>query len=151
MDRVTELTRRLNNIIRIGTIAAVDPSHARARLRDGALLSAWRPWLELRAGTTRSWNPPTVGEQALLLAPGGDPADSIILTGIYQDAHSAPSTSPARTRTDNPDGARVEYDHAHSVLHVQTPGDITLHAGGDITLQASGNVTISGQRVDLNP
>src|SRR5690606_35044517 len=94
MNNTAELLRLINNLIRLGTIAEVDYPNARVRVRDGELLTAWRPWIECRSGTTRTWNPPTLGEQAVLFSPGGDPATAVVLTGLYRDQHPAPVTNP---------------------------------------------------------
>jgi len=47
--RVTELERRLSNLVAVGTVAEVDAAAARVRVRLGALLTDWRPWLAPRA------------------------------------------------------------------------------------------------------
>lgn len=60
---LVELLRLVHNLIRLGTIAEVDHSHAQVRVQSGELLTNWLPWLEARAGTTRTWSAPTVGEQ----------------------------------------------------------------------------------------
>lgn len=149
MDGLVEVKRLLGNIVRIGTVADVDHDTARARLRDGALLTAWRPWKELRAGATRTWNPPTIGEQAVLLSATGDPADSIIITGVFSSDHPAPASSPDITRTVYPDGAVTEYDHANHHLQATITGsaaldadtNVAVNAGGTIDATAGGDIT----------
>ena len=42
-----------------GTIAEADLAAPRVRVDTGGLTTHWLPWLECRAGTTRTWNPPT--------------------------------------------------------------------------------------------
>jgi len=161
MDPRAEHSRLLHNLLRVGTIAEVDTAAALARFADddGALVTAPRPWIERRAGTTRSWNPPTLGEQCMLLSPGGDPNNGIILLGIPSDAHPAPSTSPDVDRTDYPDGAVIEYDHVAHHLSAQIPGSATLdaetnvavNAGGTITAAAGGNISATTPaRASLN-
>src|SRR5690554_6174321 len=115
MDLV-ELLRLIHNLIRLGTIAEVDHSRARVRVQSGTLLTNWLPWIEARAGTTRTWSPPTVGEQVVVLSPGGDPAAGIVLTGLYQQAHPAPSHNANVIGRWLPDGTRVEYDHNSHTL-----------------------------------
>src|SRR5205085_2193946 len=73
----TELIRRLEQLLRYGTVAEVDLGAARCRVKSGELLSNWVPWFAQRAGQTRHWSPPTVGEQCLLLSPGGDTAAAV--------------------------------------------------------------------------
>ncbi|MDZ5456999.1 phage baseplate assembly protein V [Azohydromonas lata] len=139
-----EQSRLLLNLIRLGTIAEVDHGGTRCRVRSGQLLTAWLPWVTLRAGTTCTWSPPTVGEQGLLLAPGGDLAAAIVLLGINSDAHPAPSDDPDVTTTHYPDGAVTSYDHAAHALSV------TLPAGGTVDLTAPGSVTVHSPSITLD-
>lgn len=119
---VTELVRRIEQMLRLGTIAEVDHAAARCRVRSGELLSAWVPWMVQRAGETRAWCPPTVGEQCLLLSPGGDTTAAIALVGLYSTAKAAPSDDPAVHTTHFPDGAVITYDHAAHALTATLPG-----------------------------
>lgn len=102
-----DVLRKLENLVRTGTIAEVrhELPGALVRVRTGNNVTDWRPYHELRAGNTRTWNPPTVGEQVTLLSPGGDLAGALVIGGIYQNDHSAPSTDPNKTVTVYPDGA----------------------------------------------
>jgi phage baseplate assembly protein V len=128
------LSRLLANMIRVGTVAAVDHAAARCRVASGELLSDWLPWLEHRAGATRTWDPPTVGEQVLLLSPSGEPAAGIVLTGIFCTAHAAPSASASEHVIDYPDGARIAYDHASGALTASGIQTATIQAAVSITL-----------------
>ncbi|WP_136067090.1 phage baseplate assembly protein V [Modicisalibacter radicis] len=155
---IVELTRLLHNLIRLGTIAAVDHAAARVRIQSGKLLTDWLPWIESRAGTTRDWDPPTVGEQVIVFSPGGDPRSGIVLTGIFSDASPAPANSGDLWRRVFPDGAVLEYDHQASYLRAELPGSasvtaagaIAIESGADISITAAGNVAIRGARIDLN-
>lgn len=147
LHSAAELLRLIHNLIRLGTIAEVDHTAARVRVQSGELLTAWRPWIECRAGTTRTWNPPTVGEQVVLFSPGGDPAAAVVLTGLYRDAHPAPAASGDLWRSVMPDGAVIEYDHAASHLQATLPGSATLDAQGTVEITAGGGTTINADTV----
>lgn len=138
MDSTAELNRRLENLIRLGTIAAVDPATARCRVKTGGLDTEWLPWLAQRAGSDRDWNPPSVGEQCMVACPSGDPAIGVVLLGIYSSAAPANDDSLARHRRSYRDGAVIEYDTATHALRA------TLPAGGTVALTAPGGVTITG-------
>lgn len=133
MNPNAEFIRLLQNLIRLGTVAEVDPVSARVRVASGELLTNWLPWLSTRAGQTRVWNPPTEGEQVLMLSPGGDPSTGVVLTGLFSDAHPAPSEDPGTTLFALPDDARIEYDHARHVLRLVLPGAIEIEAPGGTT------------------
>lgn len=138
MDSLAELTRRLDNLIRLGTIAEVDHAAARCRVKSGRLLTTWLPWVALRAGTTLDWNPPTVGEQCMLFSPSGETTQALVLVGLYSEANPAPEKSASLHRRQYPDGAIIDYDHGSSALTATLPG------GATVVLEASGGVTIEG-------
>lgn len=123
-----DLNRRIENLIRTGTVSAVDYDQRRVRVRSGGLESHWLPWLTARAGATRTWSPPDVGEQVVLLCPSGDPAVGIALTGLYSDQFDAPSSSPDEHVTAYPDGARITYNHATGALTVSGIQTYTVEA-----------------------
>lgn len=140
-----DLTRRLENLIRLGTIAEVDPAAARCRVQTGGLLTGWLPWLTDRAGSDRDWDAPSAGEQCLVLSPSGDPATGMVLIGLYSAAHAAPDNNPSRHRRSYRDGAVIEYDTATHLLRA------TLPAGGQAEITAPGGLHIiaaGGVRID---
>ncbi len=154
MDPV-ELSRMLENLIRLGTVLEVDHARARIRVQSGKLNTQWIPWLTSRAGETKTWSPPTVGEQVILLSPSGEPAAGVALTGLYSDAKPSPSISPNDHVTTYPDGARISYDHVTGHLEctgiktalVQASESVTAdtpftHITGDV--KVDGDVEIMG-------
>lgn len=139
---ITDLLRRLENLIRFGTIAAVDHAAARCTVSTGGLSVPNLPWLAQRAGSSLDWDPPTVGEQCILFSPSGEPSQGIALVGLYSQQRPAPSNSATVRRRKYPDGAVIDYDHATHSLSA------TLPAGGKAQLTAPGGVTILGN-VDI--
>ncbi len=131
-----DLLRRLENLLRPGTVQAVDHAAARVRVASGDLLTDWLPWFERRAGTTRSWSPPTIGEQCLLLCPGGELAAGMVLVGLHSDDIPPLSDSPDLHRVEHPDGAVIDYDQAAHVLRA------TLPAGATVNITAPGGITL---------
>lgn len=138
MNPVAELRRRLDNMLRLGTIAQVDHAKALCRVQSGAILTGWLPWLSLRAGTTKRWNPPSANEQCIVFSPSGELAQGIALVGIYSSGNPAPGSAANLDRTTYPDGAVIEYDAAAHKLRAQLPG------GGQAELIAAGGITIVG-------
>lgn len=149
MDLAPDLARRLESLIRLGTIAEVDLAAARCRVATGGLTTDWLPWFALRAGTTRTWDPPTVGEQVVLFSPSGDTGAAIALTGLYSDAIAAPSTSADEHLRLYPDGARIRYNHKTGALTVSGVKTAQVQCIESLTVTApsitlNGHVTISG-------
>ncbi|MBZ5876011.1 phage baseplate assembly protein V [Chromohalobacter israelensis] len=156
LHSAAELLRLIHNLIRLGNIAEVDHAAARVRVKSGSLLTAWRPWIDGRAGTTREWDPPTVGEQCVLFSPGGDPAAAVVLVGLFSDAHPAPAFSGDLWRREMPDGTRCSYNHAaHRLLWEIGPTTITgdrehielSSNGSTLTLDAAG-IRLNGVQIE---
>jgi len=163
---LSEMDRRLSRIVKLGRVEEADYERARVRVRIGAAVTGWLPWLTARAGGDSSWWAPEVGEQVVVLSPDGELAAGVVLAAIYRAAHPAPAGSPNVHRVEYADGTWVEYDReAHALraycvgeVQIEAEGDIAAQAGGaialaaagDVTIAAGGNVKITGKRVDLN-
>lgn len=137
------------SLIRIGTVIEVDLAEARCIVRfgdpddpDPAQTGPIR-WLTPRAGLTRVWSPPSVGEQVLLLCPDGQIGAAVAITGIVQDAFP-PLGNSAAEMIEFADGAKITYDpEAHELVALlPASGTVDVTADGGITLR--GDVTIEG-------
>lgn len=136
----SELKRLLNNLIRLGTVTEVDGT--RARVKTGENLTPLRPWMTQRAGEDSTWWAPSVGEQVLLLSPGGDLAQAIILPALYQDEFPAPETDPDIRKTQYRDGTSVEHNLVEKTLTIAPAGDLTVQIAGDCLLHTTGNAEV---------
>ncbi len=112
-----EQIRRLDNIIRLGTIAEVDLTTATARVNSGGITTDFLPWLTFRAGTSQTWSAPTVGEQCVVLSVSGEFTTGVILFGIY--TQNAPSQSADEHLFRFSDGAEISYNTASGQLTVK--------------------------------
>ncbi|WP_443091365.1 phage baseplate assembly protein V [Basfia succiniciproducens] len=151
-----DLNRRIENIIRFGSIAEVDFSNAKAKVKSGGIVTDWLPWVTARAGNVRTWSAPSVNEQCVILAASGELTTACVLVGLY--TQNAPSQESAEYVIDFPDGARVVYNHATGALtingiktaHIQAETSITLQTPqvnmtGD--LQVDGSINSGGDQV----
>ncbi|MFG0467025.1 phage baseplate assembly protein V [Pseudomonas putida] len=135
---IAEITRLLENIVRFGTIEAVQMQPPRVQVKSGNITTAWRPWLNLRAGADREWDPPTIGEQVVLLSPSGNLAQGVVLTGLFSDLIPANGERDGLHRRTYRDGAVIEYDSiAHRLRAILPEGGIT-----DLT--STGGINITG-------
>ncbi|MDA5521470.1 phage baseplate assembly protein V [Yersinia kristensenii] len=107
-----EIYRLIMNLIRFGIVEQVnltlDPP--KARVRCGELLTDWLPWSVRRAGTAKTWWPPTEGEQVIILAAGGELSAGVIIASLYQKSASAPINTANTQHATYPDGAVIEYN-----------------------------------------
>lgn len=145
---LSEILRLLQNMIRPGTIAEVDGAKARVMLSP-KLTTEWLNWAALRAGTTRTWSAPTVGEQVLVLSPGGDLTRGMILPAMYSNDHDAPENDGAIHAIHYPDGAVIRYDHAAHLLSANLPGGTAIIIADKVTSDApnticTGDLTVKG-------
>lgn len=155
MDAIAELNRKIENMIRIGTVFSIDYVARRVRVKSGKLETQWLKWATPRAGDTREWDPPTIGEQVMVLSPSGVIENGVVMPSVFSSAHDAPSSSATLHVTEYPDGARVAYDHDAGALTatgiktalVQASASVTAdtpytHITGDT--QIDGTLTVNG-------
>lgn len=141
---LSDLIRRIESVLRAGTISAVDLANARCRVSSGGLTTDFLPWFVQRAGNVRTWSPPAVGEQCLVLSPGGDTAAGFVLVGLYSTANPAPEATGDAESTTYPDGAVIRYDHAAHALTATLPG------GGTAEITAPAGVTVHSDAITLD-
>lgn len=138
MDRTTELARRLENLLREGVVDSIDHAAGVCTVKSGELLTRPVKWIAARAGDARTWWAPSVGEQVMLLCPGGEPGRAVVLPAIYSSASPRPDGADTAHVTTYPDGALVSYDPvAHQLI-------ATLPEGGKADITAPGGVHITG-------
>lgn len=90
-------------------------------------------WLTCRAGRSRVWWAPSVGEQVLILAIGGELDTAFVLPGIFSDDHPAPSASSDAFHVTFPDGAVIEYEPENGALTVSGIKTADVTASESIT------------------
>jgi len=153
MDLV-ELSRRLENLIRFGTVHSVDHAARRCRVQTGGIVTALLRWIERRAGDTRTWDPPTVGEQCIILSPSGVIEQGMVILGAPSDVIDTPSHDPDKHVTRYPDGTTLTYDHAAGLHSAQYPDGATIsYHHPSSHLQALGIATLlaqAGQSITLD-
>jgi phage baseplate assembly protein V len=138
MHDPADFARLIGDVIRVGSVASVDRASATCTVRIGDLLTDDVPWLAFRAGGTKCWSPPAIGEQGLLLCPEGDTAAGVFLAGMTSDANPAPSAADKVDLLRFVDGAEIRYDAAAHLLVAKLP------AGGRAELDAPAGIRLVG-------
>ncbi len=136
-----------HSICRIGTVLTVDRAEARCTCRigdavDGAIETPPIRWLAPRAGQTRIWSPPSIGEQVIILCPGGELAGAVALPGIVSDIFPPIGNDQTEMVSYN-DGAQISYDPIGHILTATLPAGSTLDVTAD-TVRITGDVQITG-------
>jgi len=140
-----DFQRMVGDIAREGVVVSVDHAAGTCRVQIGDILSGDLPWIERAAGTTRTWCPPSVGEQVTIMSPEADLERGYVSGSLFSDAHPAPWDNAHAVGIVFSDGAYVSYDAAKGELVAVLPGSGTavIEAKRGITLR--GDVTIEGK------
>lgn len=149
MNAIAELNRRIDNMIRLGTIAEVDHAKALCRVKTGAITTTWLPFFTRRAGTTSEWDPVSLGEQCTVLSPSGELAQGVVLVGLYSTANPPQSASPVLHRIGWANGDYVEHNAATGGYRLKLAGHVQIDAAS-LEITCTGTVSINGSRVDIN-
>lgn len=131
-----------DELIRFGRIASVDLAAARCTAilddegAEGEAVTGPIRWIESRAGATRTWSPPSVGEEVILLCAGGQIGNAVALRGLSNTDHP-PAGTTLTELVAFADGAVLSYDAGSHALAFDLPG-------GTLTINAPGGVEITG-------
>lgn len=164
---IAQISRMIENMIRIGTVLEVDLTAPRCRVKTGDLETEWLRMPSRRAGQTRKWDPLTVGEQVIIISPSGVLESGLVMPmGIFSDAFTPPSNSGDVEMTQYPDGAVLSYNHSTSELsiagikmlnivasgdiQIANDGDAIVHCKGALNATADGKATIKAALIDLD-
>ncbi|MCK7365659.1 phage baseplate assembly protein V [Enterobacter roggenkampii] len=147
---LNDILRIVRNLIRTGIISEVDVEKGLCRVLTGGMETTWLNWLTCRAGRSRVWWAPSVGEQVLLLAVGGELDTAFVLPGIFSDDHPAPSASPDALHVSFSDGAVIEYEPENGALTVSGIKTADVTASDSITATVPVVLVKASSRITLD-
>ena len=150
LANIQELARALRNMIRTGIIVETDLNAGRCRVQTGGMCTDWLQWLTHRAGRSRTWWAPSVGEQVLILAVGGELDTAFVLPGIYSGDNPAPSASADALHIRFPDGAVIEYEPETSALMVSGIKTASVTASDSVTATVPVVMVKASTRITLD-
>lgn len=133
LTSLQDIARAIRNLIRTGIVTDIKLDEGLCRVQTGGMQTTWLNWLTCRAGRSRVWWAPSVGEQVLLLAIGGELDTAFVLPGIFSDDNPAPSASPDAFHVAFPDGAVIEYEPENGALTVSGIKTADVTASNSIT------------------
>lgn len=136
-----DANRRLENIVRFGTIKTINPSKPipRVIVNLGDIETPEIRCLNIRSGDDATWDMPSTNEECVVISPCGDiGTTSFVLYGFYNDDHPAPSDDLNKKIRMFADGCVIAYDVAAHHLSAVLP------SGGTAVLTADGGVTVNG-------
>lgn len=151
MEDFADLNRRIESLLREGTVIAVDHGARRVRVESGGLQTDWIRWLAQRTGDSITWDPPSEGEPGLLFCPSGEPTTGLFLPGVYCDGHDAPSSSPTQQVRVYKDKARISYDFASHALTAELPAGATVRVVAPVSVTVeTKTATVKAKSVTLD-
>ena len=146
---LSDLAKRLSNIIRIGTIFEINVQTAKARVKIGELETDFLPWANANSGSNNSWNPPEVDEQVIILSPSGDLSQAVILPSLYKN-NASDSDQNIKSITYQ-DGSKISFNVSSGTLDLDLKGDVAIKVvgnanieGDNINITGSSNITLDG-------
>ena len=149
-SQLSEILRLLRNLIRTGVVIDVDAEGALCRVQTGEIQTDWLNWLTRRAGCSRDWWAPSLGEQVVLLAVGGELDTAFVLPGIYCDDFPPPSSSPGAYHVAFPDGAVIEYEPETGALMVTGIKTAEVAASVSVVITSPSVTVTASQKITLD-
>lgn len=138
-----DIERRLQSFVNRGIVTQVDYAAARCRVQIDGLETDWLKFSAARLGNIKIWNPPSVGEQVLVISETGELSTGLVTTSFDYDDEPMPSTNADTIEIHCTDGAAFIYNHATHALSVSLPDDSTT------TLRSS-HLQISATAIDID-
>lgn len=145
----SETERRLAGMVVIGTISAADHKLNRYRVKVGDLETDWAPSAVTRSGGTRTYESRDEGEQVVMVAPGGDMTQAVIIGAISTEERQA-GEKASEHRTIYPDGTVVEYDDEANAYNLTVPkggGSVNVKSGGKVSVDGAEHVGVKSAKV----
>lgn len=136
-----DINRRLENLIRFGTIKTVNPSKpiplVTVDLDD--IVTPEIRFFNARSGDDSTWDPPSLDEEVMVISPCGEIGPtSVVFYGLYNNDHPAPSDDLNKKIRVFADGCVIAYDiSAHQLSAI-------LPSGGKAIVTANGGITVNG-------
>lgn len=132
-------------LIRVGVVTSVDLAQATCTvtLDDDGAETHGIPWLHARMGDTKVWCPPSVGEQGLVVCPGGEIGAAVFVGGLHSSTYPPP-IDEATPLLRFADGATLSYDPVAHELLMQLPSGGTTVLVSDGGIDLVGDVAITG-------
>lgn len=142
-----DLFRRFENLIRLGKIKTVKPTknYLTVTVDCGEITTAPIRYLNLRAGDDKTFDPPSIGEEVVVLSPCGVLEIGIVLGGLNNSDNPILSQDLNKNIRLFSDGCMISYDTNTHALEVILPsnGTAVLTANGGVTVNADGGVTVN--------
>ncbi len=156
MISLSEVKRRLENLIQVGSISETKSKDGKALARvilddDGInkRVSTFLPVLSLANSFGKVWFPIRVKEQVLVISPFGNANSGFIIRSIFNRKCKEPNGSNEHTAiVEFEDGTRISYDSKASDLKVDAVKSINLFCV-DVNVEASSSAYVKAPNTTI--
>ena len=131
-----EILRLLRNLVTIGVVSNVDAEGYLVRVAVGRNETDWIRWGVARAGDDVSWWVPSVGEEVVLLSPGGDLECAVLLCALYSADVPPPSNDAGQRVISFAGGGKLLIDKTNNAAAISGFDSISATANKKITATA---------------
>lgn len=138
-----ENERRLQSIINRGIVTQVDHAAARCRVQIDGLETNWLKFTSARIGTVKIWNPPSIGEQVLVISETGELSTGLVTISFDYDDQPLPSANADTFEIHCDDGASFIYNHVTHNLGVTLPDESTTKINSSCILLSAIDIGIN--------
>ncbi|EAN0852619.1 phage baseplate assembly protein V [Salmonella enterica] len=145
-----EILRLLRNLVAIGVVSEVDAESYSVRATVGDNETDWIRWGAARAGDDVDWWVPSVGEEVVLLSPGGDLERAVLLCALYSADVQPPSTDASQRVTTYAGGGRVVVDKSTNTATISGFDVINATASQKITATAPEISAVAETKITLD-
>ncbi len=152
---LSDLARRLENVVKIGVIQEVNLIDRTLRVQLGDVVTNWLPMPGEVTQNYVRWRPLKTGTQVVVFCESGDFNNAVIGQILYTESTLVPSNSPTEDVIEFSDGALLRYDTSKSELTAALPVDAKIDVSapqGDIKVSADqGDIKVSADngKVDV--
>lgn len=148
---LSDLLRRVRNMVRNGVIHSVQVSPPRCRVTFGTdpvtqqeHVTDWLVWGVRADAERQDWSMPAVGAPVTVLSEGGDLRMGRVYPGGITDDQTPASDSLYEHLIRFSNGARFSYDSVSNHAEVSLPGGGTLKIIGPGGIELAGDTVITG-------
>lgn len=142
--RVSEIERRIGNIIRSGIIVAVDPILKRVKIKSQGNTPSWLPMPAEIGSNFVAWRPLRVGQQVIIASEAGDLVDCQIVGFLYSNNINYSGSNDKIDEIIFDDGTKILYDSQKKELCLDIKGSLSIKSE---SINIDSNINLKGDLI----